>query len=59
MANNVMYVPAKIIKKPFSFSRLVFVFAIVFLFLPLIVITIYSFNDQKAWIGVNSLYGGI
>jgi len=47
MANNVMYVPAKIIKKPFSFSRLVFVFAIVFLFLPLIVITIYSFNDQK------------
>jgi spermidine/putrescine transport system permease protein len=40
-------------RKPFSLSQTIFIAAIIFLFLPLLVLILYSFNDSKGmnWTG--------
>ncbi|GHU25809.1 spermidine/putrescine ABC transporter permease [Spirochaetia bacterium] len=41
------------VQKNFSFSKVIFIAAIIFLFLPLFVLVLYSFNDSKSmgWTG--------
>ena len=45
-------------RKQFSFSEMIFIAAIVFLFLPLLVLIIYSFNESKGmnWTGVSLVW---
>ena len=45
-------------RRPFSFSQTIFIAAIVFLFLPLFVLVIYSFNSSKGmgWTGFSFVW---
>jgi spermidine/putrescine transport system permease protein len=45
-------------RRPFSFSRLVFILTMVFLFLPLFVLILYSFNSSKGmnWTGFSVVW---
>lgn len=45
-------------RKPFSFSKLVFIGVMVFLFLPLLVLVLYSFNESKgmSWTGFSLVW---
>jgi spermidine/putrescine transport system permease protein len=46
------------IRKPFSFSEAVFICTLVFLFLPLFVLVLYSFNSSKSmnWTGFSFIW---
>ncbi|MDR1910009.1 MAG: ABC transporter permease [Spirochaetaceae bacterium] len=47
-----------VLLKPFSFSRTVFVITMIFLFLPLVVLVLYSFNASKGmgWTGFSLIW---